>query len=156
MDNDYILPLATGIPNATITWWYRNLEIGKEDHDKNFKVYGNGPLTYLEVSPLSGKYFGDYVCRAENPQGSANHSIELIRAQEPTIIQQVRKIPHYEESHSDFSTEAVLDRVTSTTLHFRFVQPTNMGGLPLDAYAVEYKETRHEWNLAKRRVWPIC
>ena len=87
--NNYILPLATGIPNATISWWYRNLEIGKEDHDKNFKVYGNGPLTYLEVSPLSSKYFGDYVCRAENPQGSANHSIELIRAQEPTIIQQV-------------------------------------------------------------------
>ena len=85
-----LLLLATGIPNATISWWYRNLEIGKEDHDKNFKVYGNGPLTYLEVSPLSGKYFGDYLCRAENPHGSANHSIELIRAQEPTIIQQVR------------------------------------------------------------------
>ena len=63
--------------------------MGKEDHDKNFKVYGNGPLTFLEVSPLSGKYFGDYLCRAENPHGSANHSIELIRAQEPTIIQQV-------------------------------------------------------------------
>ena len=60
-------------------------------------------------------------------------------AQEPTQIQQ-----------------AVLDRVTSTTLHFRFVPPTNIGGLPLDAYAVEYKETRHEWNLAKRRVWPVC
>ena len=147
--------LATGIPNATISWWYRNLEIGKEDHDKNFKVYGNGPLTYLEVSPLSGKYFGDYLCRAENPHGSANHSIELIRAQEPTIIQQVCVlfISLFDFSHL---TQAVLDRVTSTTLHFRFVQPTNMGGLPLDAYAVEYKETRHEWNLAKRRVWPLC
>ena len=46
-------------------------------------------------------------------------------------------------------------QVTSTTLHFRFVPPTNIGGLPLDAYAVEYKETRHEWNLARRRVWPL-
>ena len=129
---------ATGIPNATITWWYRTYEIGREDHDKNFKIHGRGPLSLLEVAPLSGKYFGDYRCHAENPHGAANHTIELILAQEPTQIQQ-----------------AVLDRVTSTTLHFRFVPPTNIGGLPLDAYAVEYKETRHEWNLAKRRVWPI-
>ena len=90
------------------------------------------------MAPLSGKYFGDFRCRAENIHGAVNHTIELIRAQEPTQIQQ-----------------AVLDRVTSTTLHFRFVPPTNIGGLPLDAYAVEYKETRHEWNFAKRRVWPI-
>ena len=50
---------------------------------------------------------------------------------------------------------SVSPQVTSTTLHFRFVPPTNIGGLPLDAYAVEYKETRHEWNLARRRVWPL-
>ena len=80
-----------------MTWWYRNLEIGRVDHDKNFQVHGQGPLSLLEVAPLSGKYFGDYSCRAENIHGSANHSLELVMAREPTIIQQ-----------------AVLDRVGST------------------------------------------
>ena len=79
-----------------MTWWYRNLEIGRVDHDKNFQVHGQGPLSLLEVAPLSGKYFGDYSCRAENIHGSANHSLELVMAREPTIIQQ-----------------AVLDRVGS-------------------------------------------
>ena len=87
-----------------MTWWYRNLEIGRVDHDKNFQVHGQGPLSLLEVAPLSGKYFGDYSCRAENIHGSANHSLELVMAREPTIIQQ-----------------AVLDRVGSgpgsCTLH---------------------------------------
>ena len=47
------------------------------------------------------------------------HEIELIQANEPTQIQQ-----------------AVLDKVTSTTLQFGFVPPTNIGGLALDVYAV--------------------
>ena len=109
------------------------------DHDKNYKIFGHGPLSLLQVTPLSAKYFGDYTCRAENIYGMAEHKIELILAREPTEIQQ-----------------AVLDRVTSTSLHYRFVPPINTGGLPLDAYAVEYKETRHQWDDAKRRVWPIA
>ena len=101
-------------------------------------MYGHGPLSLLEVTPLSAKYFGFYTCRAENIYGLAEHKIELILARQPTEIQQ-----------------AVLDRVTSTTLHYRFVPPVNTGGLPLDAYAVEYKETRHQWDSARRRVWPV-
>ena len=129
---------ATAVPNATISWWYRDLEIGREDLDKNYEILGHGPLSILRVSPLAGKYYGHYTCKAENIYDSAQHKIELIQAHEPTQIQQ-----------------AVLDKITSTTLQFRFVPPTNIGGLPLDAYAVEYKETRHLWNQAKRRVWPI-
>ena len=44
-------------------------------------------------------------------------------------------------------------------MSLRFVPPTNVGGLPVDAYAVEYKEQREDWRQAKRRVWPaskIC
>ena len=29
-----------------------------------------------------------------------------------------------------------------------------MGGLPIDAYAVEYKDLRADWVTARRRVWP--
>ena len=110
----------------------------RDDKDKNYEIVGHGPVSVLTVNPLAGKYYKHYRCEAENPHGSANHTIELARAQEPTMIQQ-----------------AVLDKMTSTTLQFRFVPPTNIGGLPLDAYAVEYKETRHLWNQARRRVWPI-
>ena len=38
---------------------------------------------------------------------------------------------------------------------FRFVQPTDIGGLPLDSYAVEYKYPNENWRSARRRVWPI-
>ena len=30
--------IATAIPNATITWWYRDREIGREYIDRNIKV----------------------------------------------------------------------------------------------------------------------
>ena len=137
-----------------MTWWYRNLEIGRVDHDKNFEVHGQGPLSLLEVAPLSGKYFGDYSCRAENIHGSANHSLELVMAREPTIIQQA-VLDRVGSGPGPAHCALSVSQVTSTTLHFRFVPPTNIGGLPLDAYAVEYKETRHEWNLSRRRVWPL-
>ena len=50
--------------------------------------------------------------------------------------------------------QAVTDKVTATTLQFRFVNPTDTGGLPIEAYAVEYKEAMQNWNEARRRVWP--
>ena len=46
------------------------------------------------------------------------------------------------------------DKVTATTIMFRFVAPTNTGGLPIESYAVEYKETTQQWQDARRRVWP--
>ena len=106
--------------------------------DRNFEIKGHGPKSELTVTPLTSDYYGFYKCKAENPHGIAFHEIELEEASEPSMIQQ-----------------AILDKTTATTLQFRFVPPTNIGGLPLDAYAVEYKETRHLWNQARRRVWPI-
>ena len=89
------------------------------------------------MTPLKSEYYGKYRCQAENPLGRAFHEIELEEAHEPSKIQQ-----------------AIIDKTTATTLQFRFVQPTDMGGLPIDAYAVEYKESRSDWTSAKRRVWP--
>jgi hypothetical protein len=37
----------------------------------------------------------------------------------------------------------------------RFVPPTNVGGIAIDSYAVEYKEARFDWGSARRRVWPV-
>lgn len=128
-----------------MTWWYKGQELGRTNLDKNYVIKGHGSThgkvgksTSLTITPLSQKYFGHYKCKAENPLGIAFHEIELVEAREPSKIQQ-----------------AVLDKQTATTLQFRFVPPTDVGGLPVDAFAVEYKETRgDDWTQAKRRVWP--
>ena len=78
-----------------------------------------------------------YTCKAINPHGEAFTEIELKEAREPSTLQQ-----------------AVTDKVTATTIQFRFVAPHDTGGLPIDSFSVEYKETTHEWDNAKRRVWP--
>jgi len=134
--------IATAIPNATVTWWFRGKEIGRSgagsgDLDRNFNVRGHGPTTELTITPLRSDYYGFYKCKAENPYGIAYHEIELEEAREPSKIQQV-----------------IIDKTTATTILFRFVAPTDTGGLPLDAYAVEYKDSRKDWISAKRRVWP--
>ena len=89
------------------------------------------------MTPLRSDYYGFYECKAQNPHGIAFHQIELEEAREPSVIQQ-----------------AIIDKTTATTLQFRFVPPTDTGGLPVDAYAVEYKDTKSDWISAKRRVWP--
>ena len=50
--------------------------------------------------------------------------------------------------------KAITDKVTATTIQFRLVAPTDIGGLPIESYAVEYKEATQEWQNAQRRVWP--
>ena len=138
-----LILLATAIPNATVTWWFKGKEIGRStgDLDKNFEIKGHGgrgtPTSTLTVTPLRSDYYGFYKCKAENPHGIAFHEIELEEAREPSRIQQ-----------------AIIDKTTATTLQFRFVPPTDTGGLPVDAYAVEYKNTKSDWISAKRRVWP--
>lgn len=52
--------------------------------------------------------------------------------------------------------QAVTDKVTATTIQFRFVAPVDTGGLPIEAYAVEYKEASQDWQDSSRRVWPAC
>ena len=104
--------IATAIPNATVTWWYKGQELGRTNLDKNYVIKGHGSThgkvgksTSLTITPLSQKYFGHYKCKAENPLGIAFHEIELVEAREPSEIQQ-----------------AVLDKQTATTLQFRLVK----------------------------------
>ena len=80
------------------------MEIGREDLDRNYVIHGHGPRSDLVVTPLSSKYYGHYTCKADNPYGSAVHQIWLQEARKPAMVSQ-----------------AVLDRSTATTLHFRCV-----------------------------------
>jgi len=130
--------IARSIPNATISWWFNDQEIGRDALDRNFQIKGHGPRSDLIVTPLETVYYRKYQCKAENPHGLAFHDIILEEAHEPSVLQQ-----------------AILDKSTATTLQFRFVQPTDIGGLPLDSYAVEYKYPNEDWRSARRRVWPI-
>jgi len=129
--------IATAIPNATITWWYRDREINREIIDRNYRVFGHGPRSDLIVTPLDLQYYGRYTCKAINPHGEAFYEIDLREAREPGTIQQ-----------------AVTDKVTATTIQFRFVAPHDTGGLPIDSFAAEFKESTQQWDNAKRRVWP--
>jgi len=130
--------IATAIPNATLTWWYEDREIGREIIDRNYEVIGRGPRSDLTITPLDRQYFGVYTCKAENPHGEAFQEIELHEAREPSYVQQ-----------------AVTDKVTATTIQFRFVAPTDTGGLPIDSYTCQYKEVSLEWSDGAKRVWPV-
>ena len=127
---------ATAIPNATITWLKDNEEIAQDSFEKNYKINDHGAFSELIVTPLSSKYYGNYTCKADNAYGSAVHKIWLREAHEPSILQQ-----------------SVLLKTTATTMHFKFVPPTDTGGLPILEYAAEYKEKSQEWTAAQKRVW---
>lgn len=45
--------------------------------------------------------------------------------------------------------------MTATTIQFRFVAPTDTGGLPIDSYTCQYKEVSLEWSDGAKRVWPV-
>ncbi len=53
--------------------------------------------------------------------------------------------------------QSIMDKVTATTIQFRFVAPTDTGGLPIESYSVEYKVSAsgQDWTRnSKRRTWP--
>ena len=91
----------------------------------------------LRVTPASSqKHYGTYICKAENPYGEAFQEILLFEAALPRQV-----------------TGVHVRQITATTIEFGIVGPWigDSGRLPIETYAVEYKETRTEWNDAKKR-----
>ena len=119
-----------------MTWWVSGRQIGRQILDKNFKIRGIGPKSELFILPVSDRYYGTYNCRAENKYGTAVHPIQLAVAHPPGQIRQV-----------------VVEKVTATALHFRFVPPEETGGMPIDSFIAEYKEARLSWKESRRRHW---
>ena len=124
------------MPEASVTWWVGGRQIGREVLDKNFKIRGLGPRSELFILPVSDRYYGTYNCRAQNRYGTVDHPIKLAGARPPGPIRQV-----------------VVEKVTATTLHFRFVPPEDTGGLPIESYIAQYREVRQSWKEARRRFW---
>ena len=47
-------------------------------------------------------------------------------------------------------------RVSATTITFDFIGPVDNGGLPIEAFAVQYKMVGQEWSEKPlQRVWPV-
>ena len=82
------------------------------------------------------RYYADYECRADNAHGSASWLVSLRVATPPGPIRQV-----------------VLEKVTATTIMFKFVPPQSSGGLKITSYIAEYKDTKQSWEEARKRYW---
>ena len=111
-------------------------QIGVDILDKNFKIRGLGPDSELFIRPVSKRYYRTYECRANNKYGTAMHPVELAVASPPGMIRQV-----------------VVEMITPTSIHFRFVPPEKDGGVEINCYIAEYKQLNNDWNDATRRYW---
>ena len=49
--------------------------------------------------------------------------------------------------------QVVVESVTPTSLYFRLVPPEDDGGIRIDSFIAEYKETRKTWMDARKRYW---
>ncbi|KAI9590654.1 hypothetical protein GQX74_008821 [Glossina fuscipes] len=128
--------LAMGIPNATIEWRWSGKPI-KEILDKNLQQVGNGPRSDLIVHPVARHYYSVYKCVATNIHGVAEQDIQLKEARVPELI-----------------AAAIPKQLTATTITFDIRGPPAELGLPITAFAVQYKEALNpDWSTALNRTW---
>ncbi|KAL1138703.1 hypothetical protein AAG570_008765 [Ranatra chinensis] len=127
--------IAESIPNATISWRLNDRDIEK---DPNFRKYGSGPQSSLLVTPSDPRFYGVYKCVAKNILGEDFHAITLREAHVPSEILQAK-----------------LDVITATTITFSFIGPSNTGGRPVKAYAVEFKKEKDNWSESQNKTWPV-
>jgi len=126
------------IPNATVTWYMNDRNL---DTDYNVQVNAFNGESTITVTPVDLSYYSRYKCEAINVHGRDQHYIELREARPPGDLLQVK-----------FLT------TTATTITFDFVGPMDNGGLPIEAFAVQYKNNSADlWGDAatKQRVWAV-
>lgn len=128
--------IAESIPNATIHWtYYGNAKL---ENDPQIRIYDNGPISSLYITPLDRRYYTQYKCTAKNKLGEATHSIELREAPKPADIAQVSML-----------------ETTATTITFDIVPPTAPADLPIRTISVQYKVHDTAWNTARNRSWAV-
>lgn len=126
----------SGIPNATVEWKWNDRPI-IELNDPNLRVEGNGPRSDLLVIPRERRYYTAYKCLAKNRLGSAEHLMELREARIPEIVPQARPVI-----------------VTATSITFEIVSPPYDPGLPITAFAAQYKDRNEpDWTNSYNRSW---
>lgn len=127
--------IPEAIPNATIVWKYGGIEI---QDNPNFKKIGNGPVSFLIVTPYNeNRFFTQYECLATNKLGSASIRLQLKEGFVPKALAQVR-------------TESL----TATTIKFSLIPASHFDGLPLRSFTVQYKPERQlSWEFALNHTW---
>ncbi|XP_046649181.1 fasciclin-2-like isoform X4 [Daphnia pulicaria] len=127
---------AESIPNATVSWFLngRNLE-----NDYNIRMNAFHGESTITVTPIDLSYYGTYRCLAMNIHGKDEHAIELREARAPGPLLQTK-----------------FETITATTITFNFIGPVDNGGLPIEAFAVQYKLAGQVWDEKPlQRVWPV-
>ncbi|XP_059352622.1 fasciclin-2-like isoform X6 [Daphnia carinata] len=127
---------AESIPNATVSWFLngRNLET-----DYNIRMHAFNGESTITVTPVDLSYYGTYRCLAMNIHGKDEHAIELREARPPGPLLQVK-----------------FETITATTITFNFIGPVDHGGLPIEAFSVQYKLAGQVWDEKPlQRVWPV-
>nr|CAH0111202.1 unnamed protein product [Daphnia galeata] len=127
---------AESIPNATISWFLngRNLE-----NDYNIRMNAFNGESTITVTPIDLSYYGTYRCLATNIHGKDEKAIELREARAPGPLLQTK-----------------FETITATTITFNFIGPVDNGGLPITAFAVQYKLAGQVWDEKPlQRVWVV-
>lgn len=128
--------LAQGIPNATVEWKWNNEPIHALN-DPNLQIEGNGPRSDLIVTPRERRYYTAYKCVAKNRLGQAEHIMELREARIPDAITHAKPVV-----------------VTATSITFEILAPAYDPGLPITAFAAQYKDRNEpDWMMAANRSW---
>lgn len=125
-----------GFPNATIEWKWNDRPI-RELNDPNLQIEGNGPRSDLLIIPRERRYYTAYKCVAKNRLGTAEHLMELREARIPDVIPQAKSVV-----------------VTATSITFEILSPPYDPGLPITAFAAQYKDRNEpDWTNAYNRSW---
>lgn len=125
-----------GFPNATIEWKWNDRPI-RELNDPNLQIEGNGPRSDLLIIPRERRYYTAYKCVAKNRLGTAEHIMELREARIPDVIPQAKPVV-----------------VTATSITFEILSPPYDPGLPITAFAAQYKDRNEpDWTNAYNRSW---
>ncbi|KAG1658629.1 Fasciclin-2 [Nymphon striatum] len=123
--------VARSIPNATIEWWYNNGKL--QSGSGGYKIFGNGPISVLNIEKPTERDYGSYSCKAINPIGSNETRITLKEVFRPGRLMQ-----------------AIISKITATTLTIKISSPDNDGGTAISGYIGEYKKvTSPDWLVKK-------
>lgn len=126
--------IAQSIPNATIKWRFRDMDLVESPH---IKIYGSGPSSYVIITPTDRGLYGVYKCIATNTLGEDEYTIQFREAFPPGTLVQAKQ-----------------ETITATSVSFTIVGPAEEMGPPILAYIAQYKENgNYDWNLAQNRTW---
>jgi hypothetical protein len=68
---------ASSVPVSSITWWFNGNQIGRENQDKNYKIFGKGPTSQLYIGRTSFSPSQDIHTKYNTFSSITRHSNQL-------------------------------------------------------------------------------